>query len=244
VNELSGRPTAVPFSRLDEDGRNDPEPGSFRDRNGRVFYRDGEIYRSLGPTALANWQRLKETPFLAARMAEGSVVETRDADPALAPEAAGVIAHARIPFVCYPYEWTFGMLKDAALLHLDLMRDALDADMILKDATPYNIQWRGVNPVFIDIPSFEPLERGEPWVGYRQFCELFLYPLMLQAYKGVDFRPWLRGRIDGIPAAEMQGLMSARDMLRPGVWAFASASSRASHFALCSSSSSQSRRGL
>ncbi len=216
MNELSGRPAAAPFPRAEEDGRNDPEPGSFRDRNGRVFYRDGRIYRSLGPAALANWRRLRETPFLAARMAGGSIVETEDADPALAPDAAGILGHARIPFVSYPYEWTFGMLKDAALLHLDLMRDALAADMILKDATPYNIQWRGVHPVFIDIPSFEPLRRGEPWVGYRQFCEMFLYPLMLQAWKGVDFRPWLRGRIDGIPAAEMRGLMSSRDLLRPG----------------------------
>src|SRR5690606_38073595 len=41
--------------------------------------------------------------------------------------------------------------------------------------------------------------------------------LMLQAYKDVDYRPWLRGRIDGIPAEEMRGLMSSRDLLRPGV---------------------------
>ena len=40
---------------------------------------------------------------------------------------------------------------------------------------------------------------------------------MLQAYKGVDFRPWLRGRIDGIPAEAMRRLLSARDLLRPGV---------------------------
>ena len=90
-----------------------------------------------------------------------------------------MVEHARVPFVSYPYEWTFGMLKDAALLHLELMRDALAADMILKDASPYNIQWSGAQPVFIDIPSSSRCGRGEPWVGYRQFCELFLYPLML-----------------------------------------------------------------
>lgn len=129
----------------------------------------------------------------------------------------GVVEHARVPFVSYPYEWPFGMLKDAALLHLSLMREALGADMILKDSSAYNIQWFGVRPTFIDIPSFEPLRPGEPWVGYRQFCELFLYPLMLQAYRGVDFRPLLRGRLDGIEADQMRGLMSARDLLRPGV---------------------------
>jgi DNA-binding NarL/FixJ family response regulator len=35
------------------------------------------------------------------------------------------------------------MLKDAALLHLGLMREALDAGMILKDSSPYNVQWIG-----------------------------------------------------------------------------------------------------
>ena len=194
------------------------EPGSFRDRNGAVFYRGGRVFRTLSPSALANWRLLEKTDFFAKRVALGQIVGTREADAAIGPtQAAGALEHDRVPFVCYPYEWTFGMLKDAALLHLELMRDALAEDMILKDASPYNIQWNGACPVFIDIPSFVPLGRGEPWVGYRQFCELFLYPLMLQAYKGIDFRPWLRGRIDGIPTEEMRHLMSWRDLARSGV---------------------------
>jgi SAM-dependent methyltransferase len=190
------------------------EPGSFRDRNGRVFYRDGRVFRSLSPRALANWRQLQETAFFVRRVGDGSIVATTDRG---LHAGGGLLEHARIPFVSYPYEWTFGMLKDAALLHLELMQDALAEGFILKDASPYNVQWRGARPVFIDVPSFEPLGHGEPWVGYRQFCELMLYPLMLQAYRGIDFRPWLRGRIDGIPAEEMDRLMSSRDLLRRGV---------------------------
>ena len=193
------------------------EPGSFRDRNGTVFYRDERVLRTMSPRAFANWQRLSKTPFFESHRARGTIVDTRVAEPDSLSEAAGILEHARIPFVSYPYEWTFGMLKEAALLQLRLLKDALGAGMILKDSTPYNIQWRGAQPVFIDIPSFEPLELGQPWIGYRQFCELYLYPLMLQAYKDVDYRPWLRGRIDGLSAEEMRGLMSARDLLRPGV---------------------------
>lgn len=200
-----------------EDFEAEREPGSFRDRNGTVFYKDGRVYRRLSPRAAANWQSLSHASFFEAHRSRGTIVDTHEIECPGLPEAAGLIEHARIPFVSYPYEWTFGMLKDAALLQLELLRDALAADMILKDSTPYNIQWQGTQPVFIDIPSFEPLERGAPWVGYRQFCELFLYPLMLQAYKDVDYRPWLRGRIDGIPAEDMRGLMSVRDLLRPGV---------------------------
>ena len=200
-----------------EEIRVEREAGSFRDRNGSVFYRDGRVFRTLSPRAVTNWRQLSDAPFFEAHRTRGTIVDTHIAEANGLPEADAVLEHERIPFVSYPYEWTFGMLKEAALLQLALLRDALGAGMILKDSTPYNIQWQGAQPVFIDIPSFEPLEHGQPWVGYRQFCELYLYPLMLQAYKDVDYRPWLRGRIDGIPAEEMRGLMSWRDLLRPGV---------------------------
>jgi hypothetical protein len=217
VNEIASLASAGPA--LEDEGFAPPEreAGSFRDRNGSVYYRDGRVFRTMSERAFANWQRLEATPFFARAVEAGRIVGTRTAAGEHAPGAAGVVEHDRIPFVSYPYEWTFGMLQEAALLHLELMREALAADFILKDASPYNVQWRGVNPVFIDVPSFEPLGPGEPWVGYRQFCEMMLYPLMLQAYKGIDYRPWLRGRIAGIPADDMARLMSARDLARPGV---------------------------
>jgi hypothetical protein len=130
---------------------------------------------------------------------------------------AAVLRHERVPVVSYPYEWTFGMLRDAALLQLDLLLDALDEDLTLKDASPYNVQWLGARPVFVDVGSFERLREGEPWAGYRQFCTLYLYPLMLQAWKGVPFQPWLRGSLDGIEPAEMRALLSLRDRIRRGV---------------------------
>jgi len=199
------------------------EPGSFRDRKARIFYRDEAVYRVLNAEAMKDWEALSATRFFAERQAQGQIVRTVQVedDAALAAEDgqawAGVLRHDRVPFVSYPYEWPFSMLRDAALLHLDLLLAALSEDLILKDSSSFNIQWQGCAPVFIDIPSFERLESGSAWAGYRQFCELFLYPLMLQAYKGVSYRPWLRGSIDGIDAESCLGLMSLRDYLRPGV---------------------------
>jgi hypothetical protein len=127
-----------------------------------------------------------------------------------------LLRHERIPFVSYPYEWPFSMLKRAALLQLDLLVDALGADLILKDATPYNVQWDGPRPVFIDVGSFERYREGTAWDGYRQFCQLQLYPLLLAAWKDVPFQPWLRGSLDGIHPAEMRDLLSLRDRFRRG----------------------------
>ncbi len=203
------------------------EPGSFRDRTSRVFYRDGTVLRGLNAQAAQEWEVLTSKPFFRQFMAAGKLVQTGQVElPASPPfiqddswdeQWSVVLNHQPIPVISYPYEWSFSMLQDAALLTLELQDAALHADMTLKDATPFNIQWSGSQPVFIDIPSFERLRLGEPWVGYRQFCQLFLYPLFLQAYKDVPFQPWLRGNLEGIEPAQCAQLMSFRDMFRPGV---------------------------
>ena len=131
---------------------------------------------------------------------------------------AALLRHERIPFVSYPYEWPFSMLREAALLHLELLLAALEEDLTLKDASPYNVQWRGAQPVFIDVGSFERLSPGEPWAGYRQFCSLMLYPLLLRALRDVPYAPWLRGSIDGISPQQCRNLLSFRDRLRRGVF--------------------------
>ena len=130
---------------------------------------------------------------------------------------AAAVQHEALPFVSYPYEWSFGMLRDAALLTLDLTEAALGEGVATKYASAYNVQFRGASPVFIDVGSFERSRPGEPWYGYLQFCQQLLYPLMLQAYRGVDFHPLLRGNIEGISPDQATQLFSLRDGFRRGV---------------------------
>ncbi len=201
------------------------EPGSFRDRTARVFYHDGKILRGLNETALKEWQALSATGFYRRFCETGAIVPTQQRDISSVPfdqssqPWAGVLEHERLPFVSYPYEWSFEMLRDAALLQLDLVLAGLDEGIGLKDASAYNVQWKGATPVFVDLASFYVRADGEPWVGYRQFCQMFLYPLLLQAYRDVPFQPWMRGSIDGMDAEVCLNLLSARDYLRGGVLA-------------------------
>ncbi|MFA6958676.1 MAG: class I SAM-dependent methyltransferase [Thermoanaerobaculia bacterium] len=200
------------------------DPGSFRDRESRVALHQERILRLLSPEALASWNALRESRSFERAVAGGRIVGTKrppDATELLAafPGWAGILEHERVPFVSYPYEWSFSMLQDAAILQLELLLEALDDGLTLKDASAYNVQWRGAQPVFVDVGSFERYVPGEPWVGYLQFCQLFLYPLLLTSHRGVPFQPFLRGSLDGIPVAAMTQLFSARDWLRPGVFA-------------------------
>jgi SAM-dependent methyltransferase len=193
------------------------EPGSFRDPESRVFYAGGEVYRALSPEGLEDFEALASSGLLDDPGIVGTeLAEDVPAADVLTKEVAAVLRHERIPFLSYPYEWTFSMLKDAALLQLDLLLAALGHDLILKDATPYNVQFGGARPVFIDVGAFERLREDELWVAYRQFCMLYLYPLLLQAVKGASFQSRLRGSIDGITPAEMRALMSFRDRFRRG----------------------------
>ena len=144
------------------------EPGSFRDPESRVFYAGEGVYRALSEEGLTDFKALRETKLFERFTGDGRLVATEllegtdAADGLLAKGSAGVLRHERIPFVSYPYEWPFSMLKDAALLQLDLNLAALEEDMILKDSTPYNVQFKGAKPVFVDIGSFERLREGEP----------------------------------------------------------------------------------
>ena len=128
------------------------------------------------------------------------------------------LEHVKLPFISYPYEWSYEMLKKAALFQLELMQKALLCDMILKDATPYNFQWVGPNLYFIDIPSFVKYNDGDMWIGYQQFCQLFLYPLMIQRYKGIPFQSFLLSNIDGIPSSVCNKMLTWKDRFKKGVF--------------------------
>lgn len=199
------------------------EAGSFRDPGGFIFTASGRVFRAITRHSLEDWNVFSASPLFRELQHERLLIPTQPvaADAALRCEFSDtgtvVVEHERVPFVSYPYEWSFAMLKEAALLHLDLLERALPHDFILKDASPFNVQFLGSQPIFIDVLSFTRLQPGEPWAGYNQFCRLFLFPLMLQAYKEVPFQPWLRSDLEGLDPTLISRLMSARDLLRPGV---------------------------
>jgi len=198
--------------------------GSFRDRDGRVYHFQNRIFRGLSTGALNSFRQLQDKPFYQKLLEYREIVGTRevpsDENPLpdeIVSQWAGFLEHDVVPVISYPYEWTFSMLKAAASLQLHLVERAVSNGFALKDATPYNIQFVDRKPIFIDIPSFEPLSEGEPWSGYRQFCEMFLFPLLLQSYKQCNFQPFMRAAIDGIDVQTAASLFGFRDRFRKGV---------------------------
>jgi hypothetical protein len=189
--------------------------GSFRDPDGFLYTRDGVLYRQIQPSYAEDWQHFLDSGL-------GQVLGTRlisheiaDRSMASDPSAHAVIRPTRVPFVTYPYEWTPGQLRDAALLTLDVQLIAMAHGMTLKDASAYNVQFIGHRPVFIDTLSFTRYRDGEAWAAYRQFCQHFLAPLALMCQIDPRLRELLRTHLDGVPLDLASTLLPWTTRLRP-----------------------------
>jgi hypothetical protein len=196
------------------------DPGSWRDPSGFVYRRGGAIHRQIAPSFAPDWEAYLASGLHGRLVVLGAVLPFEDEpiDVALDPATAWrVIRPEQVDLITYPYEWSFGQLKDAALLTLDVQAQALAAGLTLRDASAYNIQFRGAKPVLIDSLSFERHEDGAPWVAYRQFCEHFLAPLALMSIRDVRTGRMLRSWIDGIPLDLASTLLPGRTRARFGL---------------------------
>ncbi len=187
------------------------EFSSFRDPSGAVFYQDGAVLRQVNACYRAQYEKLMGSGLYRDLTGEGLLIAHEELACETVP-APGflVIRPEMIPFISYPYEWSFGLLKDAALVTLKAHRRALESGMILKDASAYNIQFLRGRALLIDTLSFDFYQDGMPWVAYGQFVRHFLAPLMLMAHVDVRLSQLLRVYIDGIPLDLASALLRGR----------------------------------
>ena len=164
-------------------------------------------------------------------IAEGSVVGTRLLDErerhdllqepriqALFEGVRGemVLEHERIAFPSFPYEWPPEMLHAAATLTLDLANRLLPEGFGVKDATPYNVLFRGPNPIFVDVLSLERRAAGDAvWLPYAQLVRTFLLPLLANRDLGLALDQALLARRDGLEPDEVYSWISPFQRLKP-----------------------------
>ncbi|UCD17085.1 MAG: class I SAM-dependent methyltransferase [Candidatus Zixiibacteriota bacterium] len=174
---------------------------SFRDPSGFIFRRDGILYRQINRAYQAEYDLLMSSGLYKELVDANLMVPHDEVEeaPAQPDTSYRVIQPRPVPFISYPYEWCFSQLKNAALIILDIQKRAMAHDMVLKDASAYNIQFMSGKPILIDTLSFARYFEGRPWVAYRQFCKHFLAPLALMCYRDVRLGQLSRIYIDGVP---------------------------------------------
>jgi ribosomal protein L11 methylase PrmA len=192
-------------------------PASFRDKDGFVIEQNGSIFRVVTSNYKVNYDALNTSGLYAKLTDKLQLVSHQEVDDFVGGDAYKIIKPQQIPFISYPYEWSFNQLKQAALLTLDIQIEALNHQMTLKDASAFNVQFVGKKPIFIDTTSFEMLEPNKPWVAYGQFCRHFLAPLSLMAYTDLRLLSLATNFIEGIPLDLCAKLLPTKSKFNLGV---------------------------
>ncbi len=126
--------------------------------------------------------------------------------------------HDRVFFPSYPWEWCIEQWASAAMLTLDLCERLLAQGLILKDATPLNILFRGTQPVLVDVLSIEARELTSPlWNAYGQFMRTFILPMVAYKYLGWPLKASCIRR-DGYEPGTLYRALSWMQRLRGPVW--------------------------
>lgn len=192
------------------------EVSSFRDPAGQVFIKGGAYHRKISPSYMPEYHRLMASGLYGTLSESGLLLPHEEVEV-----KAGwlTILPEQVEFISYPYEWCFSMLKEAALNTLEINRIALIHEMMLKDASAFNMQWHNGKMTLIDTLSFAKYDGSQPWVAYRQFIEHFLIPLLVMKYRAASLSKLAEIFIDGIPVSLATKLLPMRTKLNPSLLA-------------------------
>ncbi|HEY8388912.1 MAG TPA: hypothetical protein VIK74_09925 [Parasegetibacter sp.] len=197
-------------------------PASYKDPAGFIFSLDGKIYRQVNKEYASHYDHLMNSGLYQKLVNSGLILPHIETNLPFADRDNGykILEPETLTFVSYPAEWSFDMLRDAALLTLKVNLTAIEYEMVLKDATPFNVQVHQGKMVFIDTLSFEKYDESKPWVAFRQFCECFLSPLFLSHYNSAELIKLLSVYIDGIPAGLTAKLLPFRSRFSLAAWLY------------------------
>ena len=116
---------------------------SFRDPSGYIFLDEGKVKRCIKPIYFKQYSALKEQGFFNKLFSSELLIKHEELS---ANDIEVIIQPEQIPFITYPYEWSFNQYKEAALLTLKLQKYCLDHNFSLKDLTDYTGKtfWRHI----------------------------------------------------------------------------------------------------
>jgi SAM-dependent methyltransferase len=117
------------------------------------------------------------------------------------------LGHSRLELISYVHEWGFVYLKRAAIHHLRILEDAVRNGFIIIDGSTANIQFQRGHAVFIDVGSIRRYNADEPWYGYKQFCQQFLIPMLLNCKLGICHQRIFSGNLEPIEISDFSKIL-------------------------------------
>jgi SAM-dependent methyltransferase len=201
---------------------------SFRDPSGNLARIDNRIFRLVNACGKPSAERFLASTAVRNQIERGCVIDTWRASEAESKEIAAAfevspdqplfLEHELVPFPSYPSEWPREMLHAAAVTTVELCEQLLGEGLCLKDATPYNILYRGTRPVFVDVLSIEARDPLDPvWLPYAQFMTSFVLPLMAAKELGIPLEQIFLASREGLEPEEFYRWLGVAKKLKPSM---------------------------
>lgn len=184
------------------------QPDLHADTLGFTFVWHGHFLRGIFPESVELAKSYFETGFLDEVTSKGLFPKTWISE--FENEQFGmIIEHELISPVLYATEWNFEMLKDAALMVLEIAQIGWKYGFNMVDCHKRNVLFKNNYPMYVDVGSFKQKEKGSTgWNPYTSFLRSYYYLLSV----------WSSG-----------ATMMAKRMMAPGLelsdkdyWAFKS----------------------
>ncbi len=141
---------------------------SLVDDFGRVFYYKDRIFRGVAAAYKEYTTALINSDFFKALQEKELIVKTWISE-FNTPEFPLILEHELL-HDSKPHQWSFQMLKDAAIHIIELNNLCGKYGFQLKDAHPYNVLFKNNKPIFIDLGSIvKKSDNSNTWMAYEQF---------------------------------------------------------------------------
>ena len=184
------------------------DPRSYVDPSGRLFWWNGHLYRAITAERAPLYRHLFSKGIVRDLIEKNRLVPTE----LTSLEIDGyemVLRHRLIPFVSYASEWCAEMLKDVALLILNLEMELTRDGLTLQDANPWNVLFDGCRPCYVDFGSIVPADTGELWRAHDEFSRFFIHPLKLFSHGHGRIARWLlRDNVLGVLKSDLASIRS------------------------------------
>lgn len=150
------------------------------DKTSKLFFYKDKIIRAISPEYEKDFHEMFNGGMMKELIDKGLFVDSWISDIQIEGYNL-VVEHKRINHWNYVYEWSFDMLRDAALVVLETNKIANKYGYELFDVHAYNMVYDMSSPRYIDLGSLFKVDKknGRCWSGYLLFYNCFYMPLYL-----------------------------------------------------------------
>jgi SAM-dependent methyltransferase len=168
-------------------------PLSFCDRDGRVFWWRGVLYRGITPPKATFYQDILNKGIAQSLTQQNFLIDTT-LTPFTLPGYPLIIQHRVVPFVSYANEWCPEMLLDTALMILDMMAELTNHHLTLVGFSTWDLLFDNFRPVYVDFCTIDraDFDGNCTWNVFKDdFHTYLIYPLQLMAQGYGNLARWL-----------------------------------------------------